>query len=391
MNRPSEPLNAEERDLAQRLARMGGARAPAPALDARILAMARAAVEATPEAPAGTTHGDDAAAPPAPTAAPDPKIVPLRRRTPLQRWPMGLGLAASLVLAAGLGWKLHVASRDVTERPLAEAAPAAAEDADGFEVGPPLPREETADAAAAPAADADADASLEPFPEAKLATRAPAAPGASETARPVLAEKDALPAADAEARAAPSAMMGAAAAPPAPPAPAAPPPPPPQPASTAKVIVDDSGDGRIDVDALRTPRSDVGGNRSGAAEYTRTPLDQRRQQISANRTSGEAPASPSATVLSPAERARLNTGITRSGATENDSPAVSGVLYDERPPVTADSTEFRQAWLQRIRALVAKGDTAAAVDSLKEFRRRYPDAELPDDLRKLLPAQPSNP
>ena len=394
MNRPSEPLNAEERDLAQRLARMGGPRAPAPALDAKILAMARAAVDAPADAPVDTAPAPAADPAPATTGAPDPKIVPLRRRTPLQRWPVGLGLAASLVLAAGLGWKLHVASEDILNRPTiasAPAAPATDSESDGFEVGPPLPRAADASAsakAAAAPAEITADASAEPVQQAKLESRQPAPPADASIPAPpppptVFAEKAMLPA---PAPAAPPVADTAAAAAPA----AAAPPPPPPPAA---VVVDNGSHGSLDADAAHTPRSDVGGSRSGGAEFTRTPLDQRRQQVSANRSTSEAPAPPPPpTGLSPAERARISAGTTRSGATENDTPSSSIGALDERPPVSADSAEFRQAWLQRIRALIAKGDTTAAIDSLKEFRRRYPDVELPDDLRKLLPAtQPSHP
>jgi hypothetical protein len=55
----------------------------------------------------------------------------------------------------------------------------------------------------------------------------------------------------------------------------------------------------------------------------------------------------------------------------------------EVPPASADSPEVRQAWLQRIRELVANGQTDAARASLKEFARRHPDALVPADLRAL--------
>ncbi len=100
MNRPSEPFNAEERDLAQRLARLGGPREPAPALDAIILAAAHAAVSGT--APAAGPAFDPLVDAPA-----DPKVTPLRPRKPAPHWPLGIGLAASLVLAAGIGWRLQ--------------------------------------------------------------------------------------------------------------------------------------------------------------------------------------------------------------------------------------------------------------------------------------------
>lgn len=55
------------------------------------------------------------------------------------------------------------------------------------------------------------------------------------------------------------------------------------------------------------------------------------------------------------------------------------------PPATADTPAVREAWLQRIRGLVASGDIAGARASLHEFMRRYPDVVLPEDLRALAP------
>ena len=45
--------------------------------------------------------------------------------------------------------------------------------------------------------------------------------------------------------------------------------------------------------------------------------------------------------------------------------------------------------LQRIRELLAKGEQAWARESLREFKRRYPDAELPEDLRPLAATLPA--
>ena len=59
---------------------------------------------------------------------------------------------------------------------------------------------------------------------------------------------------------------------------------------------------------------------------------------------------------------------------------------DDQPPASADSLVVQQAWLQRIRDLVDEGRGDEALDSLQEFRRRYPDVALPDDLRRLAPA-----
>ncbi len=58
-------------------------------------------------------------------------------------------------------------------------------------------------------------------------------------------------------------------------------------------------------------------------------------------------------------------------------------LYDQ-PPASADSPQVRQAWLRRVRELLAEDKPEAARESLREYQRRYPRAELPEDLRALL-------
>jgi hypothetical protein len=57
---------------------------------------------------------------------------------------------------------------------------------------------------------------------------------------------------------------------------------------------------------------------------------------------------------------------------------------DDLPPASVDSPQVQQAWLQRVRQLVAEGRPDAARDSLREYQRRSPKAALPDDLRLLL-------
>ena len=52
-------------------------------------------------------------------------------------------------------------------------------------------------------------------------------------------------------------------------------------------------------------------------------------------------------------------------------------------PATADSPQVREAWLRRIGELLKQGKAEDAKASLDEFRRRYPDAAIPPELRKL--------
>jgi hypothetical protein len=70
---------------------------------------------------------------------------------------------------------------------------------------------------------------------------------------------------------------------------------------------------------------------------------------------------------------------------ERDEPgAGADAIFDEAPPASVDSPAVRAAWLARIRELVVDGEIDAARESLREFHRRYPRTELPDDLRPLL-------
>lgn len=357
MNRRIEPLSPEERDLAERLARLGGPREPAPALDATILAAARAAVAsaAAPQA--------EAAAPAAPA---DPKIAPLRPRPTKPRWPLGFGLAASLVLAAGIGWKLQGDGEGSSAESAQAAAVAEHEEATeavlidppAAAAPPPPPMEAAADAAARAAApESGARRLAEPVREPPSGFVADAAPAPAPA--PVVSEPFAT---DAPASA---------------------------PAAEARVAED-----KGELDSVTVTGSRVAPQRSvGAAEYTRTPLSQRREQATAEREGGSAakaappppPAAPPAPPPPPPP-APVSADRARSGnAVERDAAAG---IFDERPPVSADSPEFRQAWLQRIRERLARGEEQAARESLQEFRRRYPDVELPEDLRKLAATLP---
>lgn len=361
MNRPSEPLTAEERDLAQRLARLGGPREPAPALDAIILAAARAAVSE----PAAATPAE----PPA-----DPKVTPLHPRKPAPRWPLGMGLAASLVLAAGIGWRLQGdgdgdgSSKDFG----ASSAPAAVfheESTEAVILEPPLQRMPPPPPPPLGGA-VDAVARRADVAQAPMAKAAPAPSEQDFVADAVMAESVAA--------AEPPAAS-----------------PPPAGASANAVAADDA------LDKVGVAGSRVAAERSvGAAEYTRTPLSDRREQAlsepesksTANRAAAARPAAvasppPPAPTRQNNERARGLIGSSEGDAEARKARDSDG--YDASPPVSADSPEFRQAWLQRIRGHLAKGEQDAARNSLQEFRRRYPDIELPEDLRKLAATLPA--
>lgn len=83
-----------------------------------------------------------------------------------------------------------------------------------------------------------------------------------------------------------------------------------------------------------------------------------------------------------AAKARSTEPVERTLDLQTDAPV------EDVPPATADSPEVREAWLRRIGELMQKGKTDEARASLAEFRRRYPDATLPAELRPLEQPEP---
>lgn len=390
MNRRIDPLSPEERDLAERLARLGGPREPAPALDAAILAAARAAVGADD---AGAVVSPVAASPQTdpPQAPASPNVTPFRPKRTVPRWPLGLSVAATVVLAAGIGWKLQGdgegSSADKAMAPA--SAPAAEEDA--VLLDPSLDRAPVQPPPLPPPLQKDEDA---------LQTRRAAA---DTTARQVAAKP--APPAENDGFAADAAPVRE--------APAAAAPMPSAPAARAQSVDSERQSlDKVEVTGSRIPRTASGqadDRAVGAAEYTRTPLDQRREESRANRLAEQPavvvpppapppapPPPPPPAVMQEASPARdrarkangTSTGIPAGAGAAAADKSASAERYDDRPPVSADSPEFRQAWLQRVRTLLAAGDTAAAAESLQEFRRRYPSVELPEDLRKFAATLP---
>ncbi len=372
MSRPNEPLSPEERDLAARLARLGGPREPAPALDAMILAAARAAVSEPPLVVAPIID------PPA-----DANVTPFRPRKAKPQWPLGFGLAASLVLAAGIGWRLQGDGEGSSAESAMASAPAAEveETVRAVILEPSLQRE--APPPPPPLAKEDAD------PRRDVAARKPAAKVAAAPPEPRFV---------ADAPMADAALADK--------APAAAPPPSPQqprPSATASASANAVAD-ETELDSLTVTGSRLSRERAvGASEYTRTPLNERREQA-VQQTNKSAPPEAAGAVAPvrqsmppaappPASReAESARGF--GGNVESDAEARkarSEYRFDDRPPVSADSPEFRQAWLQRIRSHIAKGEQTEALGSLQEFRRRYPDVELPEDLRKLAATLPPTP
>lgn len=329
MNR-DEPLTPEERELARLLGRRVE-QAPPAALDATILAAARAAVDA-----------------PAAEAVASPDSPRTQRTRP--RWPAVFGIAASMVFAIGIAWQLRPEPPPV---PAGEAqvaaAPAVADDAATAQMA------ERSAADDSNAADSAA-AAAEPAP-------APAAPPAAPVAAPVPAPAEA---ADAPAATAPSAARSRvaevaadssfAALPPAP-APAAAPPAPPAPAaySAPAPALAPAPAGALKARTAEAPLAN-------AADAERAQVLDRVEITSMKR---QAPS-------------RSAPGVMRRGA---DAGLSADAVQAE---VEADAQLPRRQWLQKIRARRDDGQRDLARASLERYVQQYPEARLPRDLRPLL-------
>lgn len=380
MNRSFEPLSPEERALAERLSRLDAHREPAPALDAAILAAARAAakgdtstervvVEPIAAAAATPTAASAKDSPPANAST----VVPLRPRKPMSRWPLGLSLAASLVLAAGIGWRL--ADGGGSEAALDAAA----------EKSMPMSDESFASADAVASEESVQAVILEPemnrtppppppppLADAELRRRdVAAAPTVEQSERKASAkDEDAYRRFEMDEAVAHDSVAAEANAFPAEP--------------VAQSAPSGGAASSVGYTAAKPERANADGLAVGRAQDQRQAAKSDRGEAldklhnAGNRAAARsAPASPAATLPSAAPPP-----APAAAASAADQP------YDDQPPVSADSPQFRQAWLQRIRNLLAKGETEAGRNSLQEFRRRYPDSELPEDLKKVAATLP---
>lgn len=318
MNR-DEPLTPEERELSRLLGRRAE-QAPPAALDAAILAAARAAVDTPP--------ADAVASPEAP-----------RTQRTRPRWPAVFGIAASMVFAIGIAWQLRPEPPPIPAGEAAvAAAPAAAEDSALV----------AADPATAPAA-----------PEAAPVAAAPA-PAIARASKPVPAEPDEASAQAARSMAADAAAdVSFAALPPepaaAPPAPPAPPAPAAYSAPTPAPALAPAASGALKARAASAPAAN-------AAEVERAQALDRVEITSMKR---EAPS-------------RSAPGIMRRGS---DARLSADAVQAE---VDADARLPRRQWLQKIRTRRDDGQRDLARASLERYMQQYPEARLPRDLRPLL-------
>ena len=345
-----EPLSPEERELARLTGQLGPQGEPSTTLDARILAAAHAALE---------------------------RRQPLRRKP---RWPVAMGLAASVVFAVGIAWQL----RPLQQTPMAASSEAPAGAAE---------QEAVADSATTVAIVAP-----QPLPEAALAETT----GADETAHaevseapqsaPVAREQHAPPApakivtaptSESRARqprqfARPSAKtsepadqarmvgnLGAGYSPPAPPAP-------PAPVAMTAAPAAPAADASIPTFA---PDPQEG--------YPSRVTDAYAPAASA----GAAAAKPQADAMAEAKAARASSSARQKESPSLDRVEVTGSRMkrtDLQVPVSADARLPVNEWLERVRTRYGLGDAGAAKQSLLLFVKDHPSEPVPGDLEPLL-------
>lgn len=371
---PPEPLDESERALARALRNLPVG-APPPELDARILGAARRAVHMAP---------------------------PRKRNN--QRWILGIGTAASALLAIGLFVKTHGPGQDAVYSPPAEetAAPArTSENEPAAAAAPSALKKDQAEpqaaADSAPAGNAESAQSgmpAAPAPQQEAAhtpqpvgsaPKVAAKPVPQAFPNPVAAESIAPPPA-------PPPGVRYAPAPPSPvvleqSAPMAAPAPPPPASPPSKQVADE--------DQERKAERDDAGRRDAAAPATPAPA--------AQATGGAAHDQPA---LSKTPSNALKSNAALAGEVSSDSANATEASKDKAldridvagsrikragddkgallPPIDDDARLSPTRWIERIRARVNASDGDGARESLRRFHARYPDAAIPDDLQPLL-------
>ncbi len=372
MKTPHEPLTPEERALAQSLSRLGPHGGPSPGLDARILGAARAAVQDAPGSRGAT-------------------VPPARRR-----WPLGMGVAASVLLAAGIAWQLRptqqvpvasevpvLAKREtaVMSAPAEQAADAAAAaemDAaaapppvDAYEPPPPVRQiaPPVIEAAPAPPAsparrNAEAAARQEAAPKRGPLSMIPAVPGLPAPAEPALTRKAAAPqafpevaenrasaaAADAEERAL-------------------------QQQTRQRVLAEQQREQQLRSESeRRASEAKAAADTSDTLDSVMVTGSRISRQDGFSAAPAAAPPPPP-----PAPAPAASTGASAPSVARNTLRRT-----ELQVPVDEDTRLAPAEWLDRIRLRRDLGDSANALRSLQLFVQEHPFQRVPDDLRPLL-------
>ena len=321
-------LDEEERKLAAQLARIAPHGEPSADLDARILAMAERGLAGV--MPTGT-----------------------QRKRP-HRWPVWLGAAASLTVVAGLVWQLQDVVLHPRETISYEAPASVTADTD------PNGQRQPIDYVGSSGPSADAvDAAMPPPPP-------PSEPAAATQAVAQVRPAPSDP--EAEVMAAPE--------------PVAAPVPPPQPAPAQNAMANAAG------------QADAAAAKAMAADRTMAQEAPRRvaptQADAASMAGSGAPARVRQPMMSPPPpQAVAETNEDLVIESVAPAPTADRAGFDARPPATADTPEVQRAWLSRIRELRNAGRIDEARSSLAAFIKRNPKAEVPADLKPLLPTPAS--
>lgn len=342
----SEPLDASERELATALRNLP-AGTPSAALDARILAAARQAV------------------------APQP-----RART-VRGWrAVGLGTAASALIATGLFLRMHRDGDGLLHLPAATAVPEAARPAAGAQAD----RAGSADAAAMPPP-LPSMPSPSPPPEMQL-------PPPPRTPAPAPAPAMVPPTEPAMALEAPAATVPA------------------KPGGAAERIDDAHAQEAAPIafpraEPARQERSAAAPAAPAAAPPSPVAADvtapaRDDDRLEDRRRAKAAPppalAQPAAKAVGAAVGTTAPASTAGYGGRKDDTGARSGVksaAAAENAPAPANAGDEAalapSVWLDRIRQRLAAGDRDGARASLRRFQQDHPDLPIPDDLRVLLP------
>ena len=346
---PPDPLSPEERELAQLTARLGLQGEPSPALDARVLSAAHAALQ-----PARTV-----------------------RRKP--RWPVAMGLAASMVLAVGIAWQL----RPLQSPPVIVAAEAPAPAQPAADAHVQAPSAMAAASAPEEAEMAAMDKVAEPtassaIPAEAVAKSAPR-PVSPPTPTPMLADRSSAPPGRARARPEQTAAK-------------------PVMAADSAVVAQNRGADRYQPPAPPAPPAPVAMSAPAFAEEPSTGfVPSPMEEATLHRESADASTSASAgnarvihyraaATREAAAKASAASAQARESETL-DRVEVSGSRLkrtDLQVPVSDDAQLPVNEWLERVRTRYGLGDAGAAKKSLLLFVKDHPRETVPDDLEPLL-------
>ncbi|HST46105.1 MAG TPA: hypothetical protein VLK29_12885 [Luteimonas sp.] len=349
-----DTLTPDEAELSAALSRLRTEDAPPAGLDAAILASARRAVDA---AGRSAPPGDAATAAP-PTRPPSPHA---HRRRPRARMAAGLGIAASVLLAAGLAWQLRPVPGDDIRWSEAPMAAVGRDDAEAKGAAGAVP--ESAQRAGDTRA---AQARVVPAPAPDPARDEPAADGRARTAdapaTAPLAEATAEPDAAGDEVEANGARASDARSERPMPAPA----PPPAPASMQDAPAPQTTPAASGRAPLAAPV---------AAEVPAAPRDAPQPGVRA--------AAAADALRDESRRARSKAMARDAAPSHAGADGAFDQPFDDQPPASVDSPDVRRAWLVRITELLEDEQYDAARASLAEFRRRYPDDAVPAELAPL--------